>query len=50
MGDGDVEALEAAHFPGSQTTVEDRLQELIATIGENMTLRRAAELDGRRRA
>ncbi|WP_407522054.1 translation elongation factor Ts [Methylobacterium oryzisoli] len=42
--EGDVEALEAAHFPGSQTTVKDRLQELIATIGENMTLRRTARL------
>jgi elongation factor Ts len=39
-----VEAVEQAHFPGSQTTVKDRLQELIATIGENMTIRRAAKL------
>src|SRR5919107_2367254 len=45
MGDGSVAGLEAAHFPGSQTTVKDRLQELIATIGENMTLRRIARLD-----
>ena len=45
MGDGTVESLEAAHFPGSQTTVKDRLQELIATIGENMTLRRVAKLE-----
>jgi elongation factor Ts len=44
MGAGTVEALEATHFPGSQTTVKDRLQELIATIGENMTLRRVAKL------
>ncbi|AWM86915.1 translation elongation factor Ts [Microvirga sp. 17 mud 1-3] len=44
MGDGTVASLEAAHFPGSQTTVKDRLQELIATIGENMTLRRVARL------
>jgi elongation factor Ts len=44
MGDGTVEALEAAHFPGSKTTIKDRLQELIATIGENMTLRRVAKL------
>ncbi|WP_112664118.1 translation elongation factor Ts [Microvirga flavescens] len=43
-GDGTVEGLEAAHFPGSSTTVKDRLQELIATIGENMTLRRVAKL------
>ena len=44
MGDGTVQALEAAHFPGSTTTVKDRLQELVATIGENMTLRRVAKL------
>src|SRR3712207_2718200 len=44
MGNGTIESLEAAHFPGSQTTVKDRLQELIATIGENMTLRRVAKL------
>jgi elongation factor Ts len=45
MGDGSVESLEAAHFPGSQTTVKDRIQELIATIGENMTLRRLQRLE-----
>ena len=45
MGAGTLEALEATHFPGSQTTIRDRLQELIATIGENMTLRRVARLD-----
>ncbi|RDI56692.1 translation elongation factor Ts [Microvirga subterranea] len=45
MGDGTIESLEGAHFPGSQTTVKDRLQELIATIGENMTLRRVAKLE-----
>ena len=44
MGSDTVEALEAVHFPGSQTTVKDRLQELIATIGENMTLRRLQTL------
>jgi elongation factor Ts len=43
--DGTVEALAAAHFPGSSTTVQDRLQELIATVGENMTLRRSAKLE-----
>jgi elongation factor Ts len=45
MTDGTVEALAEAHFPGSQTTVKDKLQELIATIGENMTLRRSAKLE-----
>jgi elongation factor Ts len=44
MGDGTVQALEAAHFPGSATTVKDRLQELVATIGENMSIRRLAKL------
>jgi elongation factor Ts len=44
MGDGTREGLEAVHFPGSTTTVKDRLQELIATIGENMTIRRVAKL------
>jgi len=45
MGDGTLESLETARFPGSQTTVKDRLQELIATIGENMTLRRLRKLE-----
>ncbi len=44
MGDGTRETLEAAHFPGSRTTIKDRLQELIATIGENMAIRRVAKL------
>jgi elongation factor Ts len=45
MGDGTLESLESAHFPGARTTVKDRLQELIATIGENMTLRRLRKLE-----
>ena len=45
MGNGTLESLEAAHFPGSPTTIKDRLQELIATIGENMSLRRVAKLE-----
>ena len=44
MGDGTIQGLEAAHFPGSTTTVKDRLQELVATVGENMTLRRVKKL------
>ena len=39
-----IETLEAAKFPGAETSVKDKLQELIATIGENMTLRRVAKL------
>ncbi len=42
--DGTVEAVAAAHFPGESVTVADKLATLIATIGENMTLRRSAKL------
>lgn len=37
----DVEALKAATYPGTTHTVQDELTRLIATIGENMTIRRA---------
>ena len=40
----DVEALKAAPFPGSGRTVGEELTHMIATIGENMTLRRAKRL------
>lgn len=43
-GNGDVEALKAAAFTGTGRTVQDELTNLIATIGENMTLRRVAKL------
>lgn len=43
--DGTLEGLEAATFPGSSTTVKDTLSNLIATIGENMTLRRVAKVE-----
>jgi elongation factor Ts len=36
----DVEALKAAPFPGSTHTVADQLVQLVATIGENMAIRR----------
>jgi elongation factor Ts len=39
----DVEALLGTHYPGGGT-VQDAISNAIATIGENMTLRRAAEL------
>ncbi|HEV7369087.1 translation elongation factor Ts [Arenibaculum sp.] len=41
---GDVEALKQAQFPGTGRTVGDELTNLVATIGENMNLRRAARL------
>ncbi|PWC30490.1 translation elongation factor Ts [Teichococcus aestuarii] len=37
----DVEALKAATYPGTTHAVQDELTRLIATIGENMTIRRA---------
>ncbi len=39
----DVDALLGTHYPGGGT-VQDAISNAIATIGENMTLRRAAEL------
>jgi elongation factor Ts len=39
---GDVEALKAMAFPGTGRTVADELTHLIATIGENMSIRRCA--------
>jgi elongation factor Ts len=45
LGTGnDVEALKAAKMPASGKTVADELTHLVATIGENMNLRRAATL------
>ncbi len=40
VGD-DVEAIKAAPFPGGSRTVGEEITHLIATIGENMSLRRA---------
>jgi elongation factor Ts len=40
VGD-DVEALKAAAYPGTGRSVADELTQLIATIGENMSIRRA---------
>ncbi len=43
VGD-DVEAIRAAPYPGTGRTVADELTQLVATIGENMHLRRAKVL------
>ena len=43
VGD-DLEAIKSAPFPGSSRTVADEITHLVATIGENMTLRRARVL------
>jgi len=40
----DVEALKRATYPGTTHSVADELTRLIATIGENMTIRRARRL------
>ena len=41
----DVEVLKKAAFPEAGKTVEEQLTAMIATIGENMNLRRAAGLE-----
>ncbi len=38
----DIEAINSSDIPGGDRNVSDELTHLIATIGENMTLRRAA--------
>jgi elongation factor Ts len=40
----DLDAIKAAPFPGSGRTVADELTQLVATIGENMNIRRARVL------
>ncbi len=42
---GDVDQIKTETFPGGSDTVEAKLTEAIATIGENMALRRAAQLN-----
>lgn len=42
--DGSVEAVAAAQYPGSGKNVGDVIKDAIGTIGENMSLRRAAML------
>lgn len=41
---GDVEKLKSAPYPGSEKSVEDEMTSAIATIGENMSLRRSTAL------
>jgi elongation factor Ts len=43
VGD-DLETLKAASFPGAGRSVADELTHMVATIGENMTIRRARVL------
>jgi elongation factor Ts len=44
LGAADVEALKAAKLPGEGHTVAEKLTQLVATIGENMQLRRTAKI------
>lgn len=41
---GNLDALKKAPYPGTDRTVEEELTHLIAVVGENMSLRRAAHL------
>ncbi len=41
---GDTEKLKTMHFPGSPHAVAEYVAEMVATIGENMTVRRTASL------
>ena len=43
--DGSVDAIAAANYPATGKSVADTLKDAIATIGENMALRRAALLE-----
>src|SRR5438876_3772701 len=43
-GDGELDSLTEAGFPGSGRTVEAELTHLISTIGENLVLRRVKRL------
>ena len=42
--DGDLEALKGLDYPGAGHSVAEELTQLIATVGENMTIRRVARL------
>ncbi|MCA8932059.1 MAG: translation elongation factor Ts, partial [Rhodospirillaceae bacterium] len=42
--EGDVDALKAAAYPGTGRTVAEEITHLIATIGENMGVRRVAHV------
>jgi len=41
---GDLEKLLAAAFPGKSETVEQHVKEMVATIGENMSVRRTVAM------
>jgi elongation factor Ts len=45
LAKGDLDAVKAASFPGTGRTVAEELTHLVATIGENMSLRRVRRLE-----
>jgi elongation factor Ts len=45
--DGKLEALLAKAYPGTSNTVDSHVKEMVATIGENMSLRRTASLSAK---
>jgi elongation factor Ts len=45
LADDDIEKIKAAAFPGTGRSVAEELTHLVATIGENMNLRRARRLE-----
>jgi len=44
---GDVEKLKQRPYPGNNRSVSEELTELITVIGENMTIRRAAQVNAK---
>jgi len=42
--DGDFDALKSAPYPGSERNVEEEATQMVATIGENISLRRSVGL------
>ena len=44
QADGDSEKLKTMHYPGSKHAVAEYVAEMVATIGENMTVRRTAKI------
>ncbi len=42
--DGNTETLKTAHYPGSEHSVATYVAEMVATIGENMTVRRTTSM------
>lgn len=44
-GSGDIETLRKAEYPGAGKSIADHITELVATIGENLSLRRSSRLE-----